>query len=259
MTIIAVAGDAATTTSVAISAVWPPSDSALLLEADPTGGSLTGWLGTAPSPSLATLIATVGNDARACADTAAVLSTVAEMTHHSDAGVQFIANAVRARAASRAVNEAATVLLPVLAAAASTVIADVGVHRSGHAPSPALAAADVAVIVHRQSAASAAATAVRIERLVEVVEELAHLDATVMLALVGRDPFDPEEIAAFVTQSVPDVVHHTVTLAEDPLAAAVIAGRSGVSTKRLHRLPLMRDAARLANELFNLTAIGATA
>jgi hypothetical protein len=36
------------------------------------------------------------------------------------------------------------------------------------------------------------------------------------------------------------------------LAAATLAGRSGVSAKRLRRFPLMRDAARLAGDLADL-------
>jgi hypothetical protein len=45
-----------------------------------------------------------------------------------------------------------------------------------------------------------------------------------------------------------------VALGDDPLAAATLAGRSGVSAKRLRRLPLMRDAARLAGDLADLVS-----
>ena len=105
------------------------------------------------------------------------------------------------------------------------------------------------VVVHRQSDASAAAATVRIERLAETVEDLAHLDATVVLAVIGTAPFDPVEIGAFVEQSTPERLSATVSIANDPLAAATIAGRSGVTAKRLRRLPLMRDAANFATEL----------
>ncbi len=248
MTIIAVVGDAATTTTVAIAAGWPTGRSeVLVLEADRSGGSLAAWLDTPAQPSLATIVANAGNDSGRTHRS--VLDTVDAMTRRSAAGVRFVANAVRARAAHRAVEEAALVVLPALAGAPVAVLADVGAHRVGEPLSPALRVADTVVIVHRQATASAAAATVRIERLVESVEELAHLDATFVLAIVGRSPFDPAEIGQFVDQAVPGTVRRVVALSDDPLAAATIAGRSGVSAKRLRRLPLIRDTAQLAGEL----------
>ena len=75
-----------------------------------------------------------------------------------------------------------------------------------------------------------------------------------ILAVIGSAPFDPAEIGAFVDESVPDTVRTTVAIADDPLAAATIAGRAGVSAKRLRRLPLMRTASTLAVELSELVA-----
>ena len=247
MTIIAVTGDAATTSAVALAVGWPTGEEVTVLEADPSGGSLAGWLDTPIQPSLATIVANVGAGGGRPA-----LDTFVAMTHRSESGVCFVANAVRARAAHRAVEEAATAVLPALAAGPATIIADTGTHRAGEPPSPALRVADVVVIVHRQASASPAAATVRIERLVEMVEELAHLDAAIVLAVVGDTPFDPAEIGAFVDQAMPDTVRMTMSLADDPLAAAAIAGRTGVSAKRLRRLPLMRNASRLAGVLDDL-------
>lgn len=260
MTVVAVVGDAATTTAVAIAAGWPAAHEVVLLEADPRGGSLAGWLDLPAHPSLATVVATVGSgsgtgtDSDTGLDHGSVVDTFATMTRRSESGLRFVATAVRARAAHRAVDEAAMAVLPALASAPAVVIADVGVHESGRAPSPALRVADVVVIVHRQATASARAATVRIERLVETVEELAHLDATFVLAVIGGAPFDPAEIGLFVDQSVPGTVRTTVTIADDPLAAATLAGRAGVSAKRLRRLPLMRDASGLAVALSGLVA-----
>lgn len=250
MTVIAVVGDATTTSAVALAVGWPAGDEVIVLEADPTGGSLAGWLDTPLQPSLATIVANVGPDAGR--DHRATMATFDAMAQRSATGVRFVANAVRARAAHRAVEEAAGAVLPAAAGAATTVIADAGRHRAGHAPSPALGVADVVVIVHRQAGASAAAASVRIERLVETVEEVAHLDAAIALAVIGSTPFDPAEIGAFVGESVPGAVQMVVSLADDPLAAATIAGRVGVSPKRLRRLPLMRDASQLAGALHDL-------
>jgi MinD-like ATPase involved in chromosome partitioning or flagellar assembly len=253
VTVIAVVGDAATTTAVAIAVGWPAGDEVIVLEADPGGGSLAGWLDTPAHPSLATIVANAGTDATR--DHRSVVETFGAMARRSDSGVRFVASTVRARAAHRAVEEAAAVVFPALASAPFTVIADAGPHRAGTAPSPALRVADVVVVAHRQASASTGAATVRIERLVETVEELAHLDAVFVLAVIGRAPFDPEEIGAFVDQSVPDTVRTTVAIAEDPLAAATIAGRAGVSAKRLRRLPLMRSACTVAVELSELVAI----
>lgn len=253
MTIIAVTGDAATTAAVALAVGWPTGADVIVLEADPSGGSLAGWLDTPIQPALATIVANVANLANVGAGSArSVLETFTTMTHLSESGVRFVANAVRARPAHRAVEEADVVVLPALAAGPMTIIADTGTHRSGQPPSPAVRVADVVVITHRQASASPAAATVRIERLVEIVEELAHLDAVIVLAVIGDTPFDPAEIGTFVDESVPDTVRATVALADDPLTAATIAGRTGVSARRLRRLPLMRDASRLAGVLDDL-------
>ena len=241
MSLIAVTGDCATTTAVALAATW--ADDVMLLEADRSGGSLAGWLDTPASPSLATIVA---NGAGTVRDIDEVIES---MTQRSGSGIRFIANAVRARPAHRAIEESATHVLPALAARHSVVIADVGVHRAGEQISPVLRFAAGIVVVHRQAVASAAAATVRIERLVECVEDLAHLDAPLFLAIIGADPFEPAEIAQFVEQSVPDALTGTVVLADDSLSAATIAGRAGVSAKRLARLPLLRDAAAVSSRL----------
>lgn len=250
MTVVAVVGDATTTTTVALAAGWPSADEVIVLEADPSGGSLAAWFDMPAHPSLATIVANVGPDSER--DHRSSLATFDAMTRHSRSGVRFVANAVRARAARRAIDETAAVVLPALAAADSAVLADVGVHRVGIGQSPALGVADVLLLVHRQATASAAAATVRVERLVESVDELARLDAEIALAVIGATPFEPGEIAAFVDDSVPGAIRTMTAVADDPLAAATIAGRAGVSARRLRRLPLMRDAADLATVVSGL-------
>jgi hypothetical protein len=131
VTIVAIAGDATTTTAVAIAAGWPTDrgGDVVVLEADPHGGSLAGWLDTPAQPSLATIVANAGIDAGRSHRT--VLDTVDAVTRRSDSGVRFIPNAVRARAAHRAVEEAALVVVPALAGAPTVVLADVGRLRAG--------------------------------------------------------------------------------------------------------------------------------
>lgn len=247
MTIVAVVGDATTTTAVALSVGWP-GDGAIAVEADRAGGSLAAWLDTPAHPTLGTIVATAGSSD----NHREVMATVDAMTHHSSTGVRFVSNAARGRAANLAVAEAAFSVLPAMSSSAHTLVADTGRHRGGDAVSPVVRAADLVVIVHRQAAASAAAASVRIERLIETVEDVAHTDATIVLAVVGAAPFDIAELSEFVDAAVPDTIASTVGLADDALAAFTIAGRTGVSARRLRRLPLMRDAAAAADLLDGL-------
>ena len=50
-------------------------------------------------------------------------------------------------------------------------------------------------MVHRQDPASPGAASVRLERLVESMEQLGVLDGRLHLAVIGDDPFDVDEIA----------------------------------------------------------------
>jgi hypothetical protein len=249
MTIVAIVGDCTTTTCLAMAAGWPVDDGALILEADPSGGSLAGWLDTPNSPSLATIVA---NSRGAPADE--VMSTVVAMTHRSDSGIRFVSAPFRSLPAHRAIEEASETVVPALAAAGLVVLADLGRRDPGHLPTSVVESATATLVVHRQHSASAAAAAVRLDRLVEMVEVLAVSAQHLVLAVVGDDPFEPAEIAQHVDTSVPGALADAVTLADDSLAAAVLAGRAGVSAGRLRRLPLMRSAAGLVSRL----ALGST-
>lgn len=249
MTIVAVVGDATTTTAVALSVSWP-GDGAVVFEADRAGGSLAAWLDTPTHPTLATIVATAGSSE----NHHEVMAIVDAMTHHSSSGVRFVSNAPRGRAANQAVAEATFSVLPAVASSERTFVADTGRHRGGNSLSPVVRASDVVLIVHRQSPASAAAASVRIERLIETVEDVAHTDAPIVLVVIGAAPFDVAELTDFVDAAVPGSIASSVGLADDPLAAFTIAGRAGVSARRLRRLPLMRDAAEAARLLDGLIA-----
>jgi hypothetical protein len=49
---IAVLGDHATTTTLAIAAMWTAEPAPIVIEADASGGSLAAWLGVPVNPSL---------------------------------------------------------------------------------------------------------------------------------------------------------------------------------------------------------------
>ena len=238
MTILAVVGDCTTTTCVALAATWPIRDETIVIEADRRGGSLAGWLDTPASPSLTTVVSSVGSSP------STPMATITAMAHRSASGLRFVAAPLRSLPARRAVEESATAVVPALARTATVAIADVGAE---HHDSPFVRSAAIVVMVHRQASASAGAAAVRLERLIESIEHLAG--SGLVLAVVGERPFDPPEIATHIETAVPGALLATMELAEDPLAAEVIAGRAGVSARRLRRLPLMRSAAQVAAQL----------
>jgi hypothetical protein len=60
-----------------------------------------------------------------------------------------------------------------------------------------------------------------------------------VVAVIGDRPYPADEIAAFVDTGA------VVAVADDPWAAAVLAGRAGLAI-RLRRSPLMRSLTELA-------------
>ena len=64
MTLIAVTGDCTTTTCVALASGWTADVEVIVLEADPSGGSLAGWLSTPATPTLASAVAAASSGVR---------------------------------------------------------------------------------------------------------------------------------------------------------------------------------------------------
>ena len=238
MSLITMVGDCTTTTCLALAATWV--DDVVVLEADKSGGSLTAWLDTPATPSLSTIVSS----------SPVTRSTIDSMTQRSQSGIHFIASPVRSRAANSAINEAATAVFPNLAASTHPVVlADVGRHVASDRPPAILGLANLTVICHRQASASASAETARLDRLVELIDSLDLLGVPLTLLVIGDDPFDPGEIAGFARDTASSSLSEQHFLPDDPLAAAVLAGRSGVSERRLQRLPLMRNASGVANKL----------
>jgi MinD-like ATPase involved in chromosome partitioning or flagellar assembly len=241
MSIIAFIGDCTTTTCLALASAWPGGDDVVIVEADRSGGSLAAWLDTPTTPSLSSIVATARSFDNA--DRASVLES---MTHRSASGIRFVAAPTRSREANRAIVEANRSVFPMLSTIEGTVmLADLGARSAVDGPPPFAALADTLVICHRQDTSSAGAAAVRLERLAELVDELAPLGAPLVLIVIGDRPFDSDEIQRFVAADGRMAIT-THQLPVDVLAAAVFAGRTGVSQRRLGRLPLVRDARRVA-------------
>ncbi len=264
MPLIAVGGDAATTTTLALAAGWPEhsSDAAdehadpdqrsgsdlVVIEADPSGGSLAAWLDTPLSPSLSSLVTSLHQSSSTGSTDATMWKTIDSMIRRSTSGIRFIPAPFRSREARGAINEADQRLFSLFAASTNTVgLLDVGRIDPLRIPS-ATRHADLVIVVHRQETASAAAATVRLERLAETVDALRTTGHEVAVAVIGDEPFPTEEVVGFAAEGA-----RAWPLAVDELGAQVFAGRSGVSAKRLARLPLPRSAMRIAADVARLT------
>jgi len=252
VSMIVIGGDGATTSALALAAGWPETAhdevgaerDVVIVEADPTGGSLAAWLDTPLGPSLSSMVAALHQGSSTGTTDPTQWSMIDAMIRRSASGVRFVPAPFRTREARGAISEAGLSLFPLLAEVDHTVaLVDVGRIDPLRLPT-ATRHAELIVLVHRQDASSAPAATVRLERLAETVEAVRDTGATVGLALVGEDPFSIDEVVEFTSPDGPLFV-----LAADPLSAAVLAGRTGVSTRRLARLPLMRSAALVASEL----------
>jgi MinD-like ATPase involved in chromosome partitioning or flagellar assembly len=258
VSLVAVVGDVTTTTTLALAAAWPTLvsmtskageisdtgetgvDDLLVVELDPTGGSMSAWLDLPAAPTLTTVV-TQSVDGGWPAVTA--------LAHRSPSGLPVIPAPPRSVEAARAVSEADRWLVALLAGIQRpTVVVDAGDRSPASGAPSILRAADVTVVVHRQTRHSVRAAAVRVERLAEMFDMVVASGTSVVLTVVGDWPFEPDEIVRFVTgeHATGGVLPPVVTLADDPLSAAALAGRTGVSARRLARLPLMRSAAKLA-------------
>jgi MinD-like ATPase involved in chromosome partitioning or flagellar assembly len=236
MAVVAVCGDTATTSSVALAAAWPAHDELLLVEADPVGGDMAAWFDVPAQPSLSTVVTRLLDGSWA---------EIQQHTQLTPSGIRVVPAPVANTEAARAVAESGRGLMPSLAAMRSPVtVVDVGrapVAPSGH---PAVAVAAVTVLVHRQAPQSAAAAAVRLERFGQQLAVASAAPSPAVAVVVGTRPFDLAEVSRFLSGAVGELP--IVGLPVDDLAAAVLAGRPGVSARRLARLPLMRAARELA-------------
>jgi MinD-like ATPase involved in chromosome partitioning or flagellar assembly len=236
MAIVAVTGDACTTTTVALAAAWPWTDDAVVIEADPTGGDLAAWFDMPVSPSLSTVVTRAVD---------AGWDEIDRFTRLSPSGLRLIPAPAIAAEAQQAVAESARSFAGAAATPTSPVVfVDAGRFAPAPQVHPCVAVASVIVVVHRQAPQSARAAAVRVQRLADQLDACQAGDAGVVVAVVGSAPFDLRQIGEFLADVSGSV--HVVGLPVDPLAAGTYAGRAGVSARRLARLPLSRASRDLA-------------
>jgi MinD-like ATPase involved in chromosome partitioning or flagellar assembly len=237
MPIVAVTGDACTTTAVALAAAWPLDGDALLIEADPSGGDLAAWFDLSATPSLSTVVTRVLDGS---------WPEIEQHTRIAGSGLRVIPAPARTAEAQQAVGESARSLTTALATLRTPVsIVDVGDVPATPALHPFLGLAAATVVVHRQADQSPRAAAVRLQRLAEQLDGFTGSPSSLVVAVVGAAPFDLGEIERFIADSVGATP--IVGLPVDTLSAATFGGRTGVSARRLARLPLSRAAAHLAS------------
>lgn len=235
MSLVAVVGDGCTTTALGMAATWRSDESCMVAEFDPAGGCLAAWLDVPRSPGLAEA---------AASSPSGTWSTIQSMVQRSESGVDVLVAPTRAVEAAAVVLAAGASVLPVLAGLDSTVVIADGGRLRGPL-SPLVTKADFVVVAHRQHAGSAAAAALGFDRLAELTAQLGVRSIPTVVALIGSRPYAADEVATFVGADT------VVALADDPWAAAVLAGRAG-SAARLRRSPLMRSL----NEMVAIVSVG---
>ena len=235
MTLIAVCGDASTTTSFALAAMWP-DDGVVLFEADPSGGDLAAWLDVPEVPGVGSAVAVAPSGSWPVIETQ--LQTVR--------GIRVLVAPIRASEASVAVREAAARLVPTMAALGMvTVVADCGRVVPGCVPSTVLDAGLIVVTV-RQPSGSPRAAAARLDRVTELVDILCVADCEVVVVVVGEVPYTAAEIGFLLNGSTGRVP--VLVLANDPAGASLAGGRDRPG-RGFQRTALGRSAATAAHEL----------
>ena len=300
MTVIGLFGDRTTTTAMALAVSWPGNRPATLIEADPTGGSLLGWLDDPSTLGRRTL--------RRAGEIRRPLGTpiddfLRDLDHRPAGDITGNTEGDVENAGGSVVRELDFITAPVHPLEAERAVsrlpfASPGTHRDSlwgrwsagriclvdlgsrpHRPLDGVdpSALDLLVVVLAQRSASEGAAAAHIGRMSGIVDQLRSLgDALppVAVLVVGDRPFDPFEVGDHIRSRLGVVGHERVghervghetanepgsgvfVLPSDPLAAAVLAGRAGMSARRWSKTQLGRAAAFAARELAELTHDG---
>lgn len=229
MSLVAVIGDGSTTTAVGLAGAWPAAERCVIAEFDPSGGCLSAWLDVPASPGLADLVSSSSGGS---------WLEIEAAFQPSRSGLEVLVAPLRTVEAAAVINAATQVVLPVLSALESPVVVVDGGRLPGSLP-PLAVQAGVVVVSHRQHPGSAAAATVGIERVADTCDLLRRRALPHVVALVGDRPYAADEVARFVGADA------VVAVADDPWAAAVLAGRAG-SAVRFRRSGLMRSMHSLA-------------
>lgn len=226
----------ATITALALASTWP-SDSALLVEADPSGGDLGIYLTQnrqhlPPSPNVATVAAAARDDAQ---------GALASAIGFSD-GLSVIPGFMSSENGA-GLTDLWRPLAAALSAAEADVIVDVGRTWTGTPALPLLDAADVIVVTMRQSASA----------LLHARERIGYLRSTHRECVILPAVISAERDAVADRQTVDEIlaanrlpVEQTAHLAWDPTGLAGVAAGQDVTSRALARSKFVRSARALA-------------
>ena len=237
MSLVAVIGNASTTTALAIASSWPRGEEALLAELDPSGGDLAAWLDLSQEPGIASAVSAAPNGS---------WPSITEHIQTQAGGMQLLVAPIRALEASAAVREASARLVPTLSALDEpVVIADCG-RQNASQLAPIVTQAGLVIVTVRQRRMSERSAAAELDRAAELIDALTARNVSVVGIIIGDEPYPFDEVAAYLAgdgQAVP-----MLPLAEDPIAAAIMAGRPS-SERRLHKSRLLDTAVPAAAEI----------
>ena len=315
MTVIGLLGDRTTTTAMALAVSWPGTRPVALIEADPTGGSLLGWLedasalgrsrgrggaelksgagtpidvflrdlerngGAGPDRTLSDRVVPNGFDHvsnEGNTGEGPVADLALDLNLDVEIDLEIVTAPIHPLEAERAVAR-----LPIASPLTletshwlewcdeRTCLIDLGSRPHRPLEGLNLSAVDLLVLVVAQRSSSAGAAAAHIGRMTGVADQLrasAGAQPPVAVLVVGDRPFDPFEVGDHIRSRLGVVSHERVgdeaanepvsgvfAFPADPLAAAVLAGRAGMSARRWSKTRLGRAAAFAARELGELT------
>ena len=295
MTVVGLLGDRTTTTAMALAVSWPGNRPVTLIEADPTGGSLLGWL---DDPSMLGR-RTLGREGERRRPLGTPIDDfLRDLDHRSAGDITGDTKGDGENAGDSHVGELDVITAPIHPLEAERAVSRLpftspGTHRDSlwgrwsaericlvdlgsrpHRPLDGVdpSALDLLVVVLAQRSASEGAAAAHIGRMSGIADQLRSLGDVlprVVVLVVGDRPFDPFEVGDHVRSRLGVVSHErtgdevanepssgVLVLPSDPLAAAVLAGRAGMSARRWSKTRLGRAATFAARELAELTDDG---
>lgn len=169
------------TTALALCAAVDPAATRLLVELDPSGGSIECWTGPVGEPGLIQL----ANGLRRGVGPEALLTHAVAIA----AGVWAVLAPAAGALAEATVAASGDRLVPALATVPGTVVVDGGRWSRSQPTASRLAGCDVVAVVCRPTVAGVEAARWLIDPLAATVS------APVVLVLVGDRPYGPEEVA----------------------------------------------------------------
>lgn len=219
-----------TTAAAALAAVGAPTGRALLVELDPSGGSVQVL---ASGPAAWGLVDAAGRLRRETGPDP-ILANATTLPP----GVPALLAPTAGHIAESVIGSAGDRWLTSLRAAAPDVVVDAGRWEPSQRTAPRIAGADVVGLVCRPTVGGIEAARLALERVRQAAR------APVVVIAIGRKPYPPDEIAGHLDVPLGG------TLAWDPrgVAALWVAG----ATRRWRRSSLGRSAAATAAQLADL-------